>query len=300
MPAGRAYRRACRERRGSAARATPSACWLRRAMCPRPCAAATGCAPSAHAPGSSHRPSRPRARSIRRGSRWSFRPGTSRARSATWCGRSRAAGPPCVIVVDDCSSDDTADEARAAGAEVVIRHEREPRRRRRDPHRAARGEAPWLRVRRHPLGRRPARAGRAAARAGAAVRGRGRPGAGLALAAGRGHARASRPDRRWLTRLYPLLFRLASGYPSPTARTASARSGSRCSTTRAIRLEQDWLDRYELEPYLLLPGGARGYRVREAPGDRPLSCAAAPPRCGSPDGWRILRPLVYLRLGLRH
>src|SRR5262249_48109748 len=115
-----------------------------------------------------------------------------------------------VIVVDDCSSDATSDEARAAGAEVVLRHPvnrgvgagirtglLEAKRRglevaailsgddQHDP-----DELPRVLI--------PLFAGEADLVQGS----RWLPG---------GATPGIPPERRWLTRLYPLLFRLASG-----------------------------------------------------------------------------------------
>jgi len=132
-----------------------------------------------------------------------------------------------VIVVDDCSRDGTADEAREAGAERVIVHE------------ANRGVGAGIRT------------GLFAARD-----------AGLCYAAILSGDDQHEPDqlprvlaplvlgeadlvqgsrwlpggatpgipggRRWLTRLYPWLFRIASGYPS-----TDGTNGFRCSIIRA-------------------------------------------------------------------
>ena len=107
------------------------------------------------------------------------------------------------------------------------------------------------------------------------------------------------PDRRWLTRVYPWLFRLASGFPS-TDGTNGFR-GIRLSMLDdpRIRLQQDWLDRYELEPYLLLRAVQCGYRVREVPITVRYHDRGTTKMNLISDGWRILRPLVYLRLGIK-
>ena len=68
-----------------------------------------------------------------------------------------------------------------------------------------------------------------------------------------------------------------------------------------IRLEQAWLDRYELEPYLLYQALHFGYRVREVPvtkiyPDFAVGYTKMKPVLG---WWSILRPLLYLKLGIR-
>ena len=66
-----------------------------------------------------------------------------------------------------------------------------------------------------------------------------------------------------------------------------------------IRLDQPWLDRYELEPYLLFQAVRSGYRVREVPVTVRYHARGTTKMRLMRDGWRILRPIVYLRLGLK-
>ncbi len=108
------------------------------------------------------------------------------------------------------------------------------------------------------------------------------------------------PSRRWLTRLYPVLFSLASG-----ARITDGTNGMRAFRLSLlddprIRLEQPWLDRYELEPYLLYQAVRHGYRVLEAPVTVRYHGRGTTKMHLLRDGWRILRPIVFLRLGMRH
>jgi dolichol-phosphate mannosyltransferase len=66
-----------------------------------------------------------------------------------------------------------------------------------------------------------------------------------------------------------------------------------------IRLDQAWLDRYELEPYLLYQAVRCGYRVREVPVTVRYHARGTTKMSLFHDSWRLLRPLVYLRLGLK-
>lgn len=204
-----------------------------------------------------------------------------------------------VIVVDDCSGDDTAGEARAAGAEVVIRHERnlgvgagirtglfEARRRGiefaailsgDDQHEP--DELPRILV--------PLFAGEADLVQGS----RWLPG---------GATPGIPPDRRWLTRLYPLLFRLASGRAITDGTNGMRAFRLSLLDDPRIRLAQEWLDRYELEPYLLFQAIRSGYRIREAPVTVRYHGRGTTKMRLFQDGWRILRPLVFLRFGMRH
>jgi dolichol-phosphate mannosyltransferase len=68
-----------------------------------------------------------------------------------------------------------------------------------------------------------------------------------------------------------------------------------------INLDQDWLDRYELEPYLLYQALARGCKVMEVPvkkiyPDAKTGYSKMKPLSG---WWSILRPLILLKLGVR-
>ena len=204
-----------------------------------------------------------------------------------------------VIVVDDCSADDTAGEARAAGAEVVIRHERnlgvgagirtglfEAKRRGLryaailsgdDQHEP--DELPRILV---PLFE---------DRADLVQGSRWLPG---------GATPGIPPERRWLTQLYPLLFRLASGFPITDGTNGMRAFRLGLLDDARIQLQQDWLDRYELEPYLLFQVVRCRYRMSEAPVTVRYHGRGTTKMRLIRDGWRILRPLVYLRLGLRH
>lgn len=204
----------------------------------------------------------------------------------------------CVIVVDDCSSDGTAEEARAAGAERVVRHE------------VNRGVGAGIRTGlvtakqagytfaailsgddQHepdelPRVLEPLFAGEADLVQGS----RWLPG---------GATPGIPAGRRWLTRLYPRLFRIASGYPSTDGTNGFRAFRLAIMDDPRIRLDQSWLDRYELEPYLLYQAVRCGFRVREAPVTVRYHDRGTTKMRPLQDGWRILRPLVFLRLGMR-
>ena len=204
----------------------------------------------------------------------------------------------CVIVVDDHSSDATADEARQAGAEVVLRHEHnrgvgaairtglfEARRRgfefaailsgddQHEPDELPRILSPLF-------------AGRADLVQGS----RWLPG---------GSTPGIPTSRQWLTRLYPLLFSLASGHSISDGTNGMRAFRLSLLDDPRIRLDQPWLDRYELEPYLLFQVVRSGYRVEEAPVTVRYHARGTTKMRLFSDGWRILKPLVHLRLGLK-
>ena len=204
-----------------------------------------------------------------------------------------------VIVVDDCSGDGTSEEARSAGADVVLRHERnrgvgagirsglfEAKRlgfefaailSGDDQHEP--NELPRILV--------PLFAGEADLVQGS----RWLPG---------GATPGIPPDRRWLTQVYPWLFRLASGFPVTDGTNGMRAFRLALLDDPRIRLDQDWLDRYELEPYLLFQAIRSRYRVREAPVTVRYHDRGTTKVRLFRDGWRMVRPLVFLRLGLKH
>jgi dolichol-phosphate mannosyltransferase len=68
-----------------------------------------------------------------------------------------------------------------------------------------------------------------------------------------------------------------------------------------INWRQEWLDRYELEPYLLLMAIRLGYRHVEVPVTKiyPSHKLGYTKMRPFIDWWSIMRPIVYLGLGLR-
>lgn len=105
--------------------------------------------------------------------------------------------------------------------------------------------------------------------------------------------------RRLTTRLYPLLFRLATGYASTDATNGFRAFRLSIFDDPRIDLWQGWLDTYELEPYLLYQAVVTGKRVVEAPATVVYHSRGTTKMWAVRDWWRILRPLVFLKLGLR-
>jgi dolichol-phosphate mannosyltransferase len=107
--------------------------------------------------------------------------------------------------------------------------------------------------------------------------------------------------RRVATKIHPLLFSLVAG-----KRVSESTNGFRAFTTvlfqdKRINLWQDWLDEYELEPYLYYKVIKLGYKTTEVPvtkiyPPRKLGYTKMQPITG---WWSILRPLVLLGLGIR-
>ena len=107
--------------------------------------------------------------------------------------------------------------------------------------------------------------------------------------------------RRWATRIHPLLFSWVAG-----RRVSESTNGFRAIrrevlTDPRLDLDQDWLDEYELEPYLYLRTIRLNYRTAEVPvtkiyPPRSLGQTKMKPIIG---WWSMLRPLVFLGLRVR-
>jgi dolichol-phosphate mannosyltransferase len=110
------------------------------------------------------------------------------------------------------------------------------------------------------------------------------------------------PYRVFATRIvHPLIFSLAA-----RKRVTESTNGFRAFRTAILRdpridWRQDWLDRYELEPYVMLKAIRLGYRHTEVA----VTKIYPPHHLGYTkmrpfiDWWSIMRPVVYLGLGLK-
>jgi dolichol-phosphate mannosyltransferase len=107
--------------------------------------------------------------------------------------------------------------------------------------------------------------------------------------------------RRIATRIHPLLFSLIAGRRVTESTNGFRAIHSRVLADPRLDLSAPWLDEYELEPYLYLRAIRLGYRTVEVP----VTKVYPPRRLGQTKmkpvsgWWSILRPLVYLGLGLR-
>jgi len=101
--------------------------------------------------------------------------------------------------------------------------------------------------------------------------------------------------------IHPMLFSIAA-----RKRVTESTNGFRAFRTALLRdaridWRQAWLDRYELEPYLLMKTIRLGYRHMEVPVTKiypPHQLGYTKMRPGI-DWWSIIRPIVYLGLGLK-
>jgi dolichol-phosphate mannosyltransferase len=99
------------------------------------------------------------------------------------------------------------------------------------------------------------------------------------------------------------LYRLLTGFRGTDALNGFRAYRLRLLKDPSIHIWQDWLDRYELEMYLHYKALTLGYKVKEVPVTKSYNHF----KNGAPyshirpfvDWWSIIRPIVYLSLGLR-
>ena len=107
--------------------------------------------------------------------------------------------------------------------------------------------------------------------------------------------------REIATRIHPVLFSLVARRWVTESTNGFRAVRTRVLTDTRIDLSQDWLREYELEPYLYLRAIRLGYRTAEVP----VTKIYPPKHFGQTKmkpiagWWSILRPLVYVGLGLR-
>lgn len=107
--------------------------------------------------------------------------------------------------------------------------------------------------------------------------------------------------RKLATRLHPILFSLVARRWVTESTNGFRATHRRVLEDPRIDLHQQWLDEYELEPYLYIKTIRAGYRTAEVP----VTKIYPPKKQGQTKmkpitgWWSILRPLVYLGLGIR-
>jgi dolichol-phosphate mannosyltransferase len=99
--------------------------------------------------------------------------------------------------------------------------------------------------------------------------------------------------RKITTYLFSLFFKIVAGVAITDASNGYRAFRTKIVKDQTIDLHQEWLDRYELEPYLLLQTIKRGYRVTEVPVTKTyfkeLGYSKMKPIL---SWWHILKPLI--------
>ncbi len=107
--------------------------------------------------------------------------------------------------------------------------------------------------------------------------------------------------RQIATRLHPILFSVASGKWVSESTNGFRAFRAKLLDDARIRLDQSWLDEYELEPYLYWKAIRLGYRTCEVPvtkiyPPKAIGYTKMKPITG---WWSMLRPIVLLAFRLR-
>ncbi len=102
--------------------------------------------------------------------------------------------------------------------------------------------------------------------------------------------------------LHPFIFSLITGMKITDSTNGFRAFKLSIFNDVRIDINQDWLNKYELEPYIFYKAIKLGYRVKEVPvtkiyPPKELGYTKMKPFTG---WWSILRPLFYLGLGLKH
>lgn len=106
--------------------------------------------------------------------------------------------------------------------------------------------------------------------------------------------------RRVTTKGYSWLFRMLTGFPCTDGTNGFRAFRTSLLKDERINLRQDWLDTYELEPYLFYKTIELGYKVQEAPVTKVYHLDKGYTKMVAfRDWWRILRPLIFLKIGLK-
>ncbi len=106
--------------------------------------------------------------------------------------------------------------------------------------------------------------------------------------------------RRFFTWVYAVTFHWLTGFACTDATNGGRAFRTRIFADGRINLWQEWLNSYELEPYLFYKVVREGYKVTEAPMKVIYHTRGTTKMKPVRDWWRILRPMVYLTLGLKN
>jgi dolichol-phosphate mannosyltransferase len=107
--------------------------------------------------------------------------------------------------------------------------------------------------------------------------------------------------RSFLTRFYSAIFSVVSGYPATDATNGMRAFRTTILSDPRIQLKQQWLNRYELEPYLFYTVIRLGYKVGEIAVTKKYhkEMKLNTKMVSIKSWWSILRPLVLLPLGIK-
>ena len=117
-----------------------------------------------------------------------------------------------------------------------------------------------------------------------------------------GGARVNIPLFRWITTgFFSFLFKVITRFPVTDGTNGYRALRLSILDTDGMDIRQKWLDKYELEPYLYYKSIQMGLNVTEVPVTKryPEGKVGYTKMVPFLDWWSILRPLIFLRLGIK-
>ena len=111
--------------------------------------------------------------------------------------------------------------------------------------------------------------------------------------------KANTPFSRLLAiRLFTLVWRLATGFPATDA--SNGFRAYKLKIFKDINIFQDWLDTYELEYYIYYSVIKKGCKIKEVPVSKDYPSKKHYTKIRPViDWWRIAKPIIYLKLGIK-
>ncbi|MBN1913982.1 MAG: glycosyltransferase family 2 protein [Candidatus Omnitrophica bacterium] len=117
-----------------------------------------------------------------------------------------------------------------------------------------------------------------------------------------GGERVNIPLFRWITTgIYSLIFKIILRFPVSDGTNGFRAFRLDIFRNKNINLWQDWLNHYELEPYLFYKAIEYNFKVTEAPVTKsyPVDNVGYTKMIPFLDWWSILKPLFFLKLKIR-
>ena len=107
--------------------------------------------------------------------------------------------------------------------------------------------------------------------------------------------------RRITTRIYSIIFKIVTGFPCTDGTNGFRAFKTTILNNPIINLNQKWLNTYELEPYLFFKIIEAGGRVCEVQVTKHYhkKIIGYSKMVPLKDWWNILKPLIYLKIGIR-
>jgi dolichol-phosphate mannosyltransferase len=108
--------------------------------------------------------------------------------------------------------------------------------------------------------------------------------------------------RKLATRMHPYMFTVLTGHKVTDTTNGFRAMRVKLFDDKRIDLNQDWLDAYELEPYILWKAVTLKYKFREVFVTKiypPKKLGGYTKMIPFISWWSIIRPLVYLKLGIK-